>query len=137
MEEGLVRGLGKKEQAEEIDNPEEEEREEAEVQAGACEYLGCEKECKGFDEPEEGVGELELEEEGGGCLQSKVRQENAVTNLVEEDGECGIARKGVEGEVGEGEHKENTSTNNVGDNKNNSHDSGLSRSNDVSFVENE
>ena len=80
---------------------------------------------------------MELEEEGGGCLQSKVRQENAVTNLVEEDGECGIARKVVEGEVGEGEHKENTSTNNVGDNKNNSHDSGLSRSNNVSFVENE
>ena len=99
----------------------------------ALELLGCGKETK---ELEEGVGELEFHEEEG-CLQSQVRLENAVGNLVGVDGGREFERRGIEGEAA-GEWEEGkASTKNVEHSKNTSCDSGLSRSNDVSFAENE
>ena len=102
----------------------------------ALELLGCGKETKELDGLEEGVGELEFHEEEG-CLQSQVRLENAVGNLVGVDGGREFDRRGIEGEAA-GEWEEGkASTKNVEHSKNTSCDSGLSRSNDVSFAENE
>ena len=137
-------GVGRVKQAEEgkdCDNLEEEKMEN-EVQVDTPEHLGSEKEAKELDEVKEGVGESELWEEGGGCLQSHVRQENAVITQVEYGGGSGIATKGVEleGEAsGKGEEVGgNRSTNkNEGNSKNTSYDSGLSQSNDVSLAVNE
>ena len=137
VEEGLGGGVGGIEQVEGDDILDNVKRETAEVQADTSEHLGCEKEGRELDQPKEEVGESELEEEGGGCFQSQFRQENAFAYLVEEDGEVGITIKGVEGKTGEGELGGNTITKIVGESKNSSHDSGLSRSNEVSFVENE
>ena len=79
-------------------------------------------------------------QEEEGCLQSHVSQENAVIDEVENGGKSGIATKGVEGEAaGEGEEvgEKWSRSKNVGNGKNTSYDSGLSRSNDVSLVDNE
>ena len=89
-----------------------------------------------IDRLKEGVGESNFQEEGGGCLQNQAMHKNA----VEGNGEGGIDSKGVEGHAGEGEEgsiKESAGAKEVEHTKNTSRDSGLSRSGEVSFVENE
>ena len=141
VEEASARGMSGLEQVEERNSSSEGERVETEVQVDTIDNLYTGKEATELHELNEGVevGESELQEEEG-CLQSHVSQENAVIDDVENGGKSGIALKGVEGEAaGEGEEVgEKTSTSkNVGNGKNTSYDSGLSRSNDVSLVDNE
>jgi len=101
--------------------------EESSEGVGGKEQVGCGQEAK---EPKR---ELEFQDEG--CLQSQVMSENAVGNLVGEDGEREFEGREIEAEDEEEEGK--TSAKKVEHSKNTSHDSGLSRSNDVSFAENE
>jgi len=119
-------GVGGIEQAEQ----KEDAGEKVEELTGALEHLGCGQEAKELDGLEEGVGELEFHKE-----ESQITPENVVCNLVGEDGEGELDRREIEGEDEEEEGK--TSIKVVEHSKNTSHDSGLSRSNDVSFAENE
>ena len=133
--EGVLGGIEEAEKREKVDNSVE-GKVEVEVQAETHEHLGCRIEAKELDGQKEGVGESNFQEEGGGCLQNEAMHKNASDG----HGEGGIDSKGVEGQAGEGEEgniKESVGAKELEHSKNTSRDSGLSRSGEVSFVENE
>ena len=142
---GRLDGVMEVEEKEEVDKTEEET--EIEVQGDLHESLDFRREVNMLDGLKESVGELKSKEGEGGDLDILAVSENTNSNLLGEECDHTTGSTEVEGGFGNsnGGLGGNVEQPNAGskdaeqDCKNNSYDSGLSktRSNDVSLVENE